>query len=254
MKKPFFSSKKSRNSKSSINGFTLIEMLVVISIIAILIALLQPALLRARRLAVQIECLSKQRQLMQATLRYAADYDDVPPYRPAIGAAEGITLNLINGGYEPHAMHSLYNRTTGRSEFIDSYVVHRTALMFCPSTLFDWRNPEIHNSYKRNFVTFQYYPGAAASNWFRYDPAREQPDYSTINAARMQVPFWGCLAKSETGDQIFWGHNRPEVLKRFEGMNNVFNDGSGRWTNVNGMEMYFFKNGGDRFYWPIPGK
>jgi prepilin-type N-terminal cleavage/methylation domain-containing protein len=87
-------------------GFTLVELLVVVAIIALLVALLLPSLKRAKELAMVVTCASNLRNLATASIgTYAADNNDI--ICPGLGA--GPTGRVINSaimdeyGYAVHS-------------------------------------------------------------------------------------------------------------------------------------------------------
>jgi prepilin-type N-terminal cleavage/methylation domain-containing protein/prepilin-type processing-associated H-X9-DG protein len=88
-------------------GFTLVELLVVITIIGLLASLLLPALSAARRKAQAAQCVNKLRQMYQATFLYSENQNDALPFAwyndpaPTINSFYALLMPLLyNTGFD----------------------------------------------------------------------------------------------------------------------------------------------------------
>ena len=90
------------SNRLSPRGFTLIELLVVISIIALLIALLLPALGGATAAARNLKCLAQQKQISLGLSYYESDYDGrfvMARYTPSGGGVAEWCATLLAESY-----------------------------------------------------------------------------------------------------------------------------------------------------------
>ena len=117
-------SQRMRGERGVFSGFTLVELLVVIGIIALLISILLPALQRAREAANAVKCASNLRSVGQGMAQYVAENKQT---FPAAYIYEGMTI--INGVQNPTQASQGY--------------VHWSSYLFRRS-----RNPADQNLYK----------------------------------------------------------------------------------------------------------
>jgi prepilin-type N-terminal cleavage/methylation domain-containing protein/prepilin-type processing-associated H-X9-DG protein len=116
----------SQGLKSPRRAFTLIELLVVIAIIAILAAMLLPALAMAKQKGKIALCKSNEHQLMLATLMYAADNQDKLPDCASPGTTT--TLGVWAWDVSAYVVTNLYQNAPNQNAF------------YCPNELYQYNN------------------------------------------------------------------------------------------------------------------
>jgi len=244
----------SHRGNASRTGFTLIELLVVIAIIAILAAMLLPALAKAKERAKRIACVNNLRQIGIGMTIYAGDNDEkvvVARQMTAGGnqynqialnpldaaAAKSVSLVVSSNGPNIWAC-------PGRQEFT---VIYSTA-----------------NNNNQWDIGYQYFGGI--TTWYNQNFPSGTPSFSPVKLSK-SAPHW-CLAadviaKIDGG----WGNvptdpaNEPSLYvslpshlkgssKFPAGGNQVFCDGSAMWCNTTDMRyLTTFRTDGTRNFY-----
>jgi len=115
-------------------GFTLLELLTVMAIIAVLAGILLPALSQARERARAIGCLNNTRQLLVAWQLYAGDNGERLPYNLGMaGSSFRTDLNWVNDVMTWDLSSDNTNPATITQASLGSLVGGNTAVYHCPS-------------------------------------------------------------------------------------------------------------------------
>lgn len=125
--------------KTARTKFTLIELLIVVSIIAILAGLLLPALNSARQKALGIQCVNNQKQMLSCAFLYAGDYSDTfPTYgKYSLRGANGTMAFSVLTGFD-----HVPNRISGWKPYM------KMEAAICPAAMDDFRQAAANKGQK----------------------------------------------------------------------------------------------------------
>ena len=217
------------------NAFTLIELLVVISIIALLIALLLPALALAKQQALSIACAANLRSWGQMTVEYSDTYDDSVPYGDDYSSKyEGgpnswaILLFCYNEGISATALTNAatqYAPTTITTTQLQGYMKSFAGYSLCPGDKLpviplasitipvSWgETPGDYTTYACNPNYFYNYNGTSQSINMKMSQIQNPSQILAIGDANQRYSYLGLPLQP----QFSYGqNNNPGGLNRY---------------------------------------
>ncbi len=247
--------------RRSSGGFTLVELLVVIGIIAILISVLLPTLATARESANRVKCLANLKQLGDFFRMYAAEFNDAYP----IGYMSQKQFSYVVDWRDPV---SGTGKPSQMGLLVVGNVVKEGRTFYCPSLAYDnqfmydtpqnvWifdKNPPPtvtgHTRLGYNARPIANWPTNAALKFgttTAATPADKDYWFPVIDAtltspAQLGVPKQSKLKNKATlADMIY----HPDALKQLhkKGVNVLYANGSGQWVDITALNNYSLDGG-----------
>lgn len=236
----------SYNKKRSAKGFTLVELLVVIGIIAVLISILLPALNKARLAANKAYCLSNLRQMQMASEQYANENQGW--YIPVLPIWDTVTPTNVRWWFQNEAARQSlsllpYKIYYDPGQPPSGYYDQADARRICKSAIYALNNPDptgmfsLRNSYGMNYTQFMdpllndywLYSATRPKTWAGYKAAKIRNSSSKIAWADSLSAGFRKDSSSGYVGEMYPSPNDQIAYRHDNGANVIFFDGHGDW-------------------------
>jgi prepilin-type N-terminal cleavage/methylation domain-containing protein len=205
------------NRFGSPQGFTLVELLVVITIVAMLIALLLPSLQSARTHAREIICLANMKQMGLMVVVYRQDFRGYMP--------PGIVLAGVNyNGWVPTANAAWYNILPSSNGIPSDYNTRNLDTFRCPLALGFHNAGGSKVSYTYNGCMLRWGTIGGVTQWVSGTAASPIPasNFETTALAPSKVPWLFCSDGMGGVVNITPGYNEVRIDRLYWGAPNVY--------------------------------